>query len=412
MADTFPTVTVEMAFGDDWQTVTPTWTDITSDVLESGGITIGRGRATEFDTFVAGTCSLTLNNSDRDYDPFHSTGPHFGDLEPGVPIRVQATFDPGAGSVTYDLFRGFVQSWPQSYRQGNTFAATDITAGDGFTILARGELAPGTTYSQEMSGVRVGNVLDDIGWPAADRDLDDGNTILQATTANDPDGEETGNVLTYLQRVERSEDGFLFMMGDGRIRFWERHARFTETAMTASQATWSDDGSDNAYANVEFERSDTFVSNDVRRQRVGGVLQRKTDATSDGQHGPRVDSQTDLLMISDGEAETFAARFLAAHKGAQTRVTRLVVKPRRDPTQLFPVVLAAELLDRVTVQRTPQGVGSQISVEQIVQRVTHQIGVKSWTTTLGVSPTDINDSTVQMVFDSATQGKFDTNTFA
>lgn len=124
-----PTPTVEVAFGDNPNVASPTWTDISA-YLESGQIK--RGRDTELDDFSAGTCTLVLNNTDRRFDPLHTGGAYSPDVKPMVPIRVVQTYN----AVEYPLFRGFVENWPQSYDAGDTRATTTIACVDGFAWLA------------------------------------------------------------------------------------------------------------------------------------------------------------------------------------------------------------------------------------------------------------------------------------
>lgn len=92
---TAPELRVEAAFGHSWRDgLNVTWTDITDHVLDSGAIDIRRGRSTEFDAINPGTASFTLANEDRRYDPLHVAGPHYGDLVPGVPVRVRVDGPP------------------------------------------------------------------------------------------------------------------------------------------------------------------------------------------------------------------------------------------------------------------------------------------------------------------------------
>jgi hypothetical protein len=119
---------VEMAFGYEPLDDDPSWESVTPYVR---GFDINRGRNSEFSTYGPGTVSIALDNRDRRFDPEHTTGPYFGQLNPMVPVRVQATYN----SVTYTMFYGFVQGWPTIYNQSNTDAVATITAIDATRLL-------------------------------------------------------------------------------------------------------------------------------------------------------------------------------------------------------------------------------------------------------------------------------------
>lgn len=107
----------------------PVWYDITAYVH---GLTIRRGRSTQLDKFQAGTCQVTLDNSDRRFDPEYSAGPYYGYVLPNRRIRVRAQW----ASTDYFLFDGFVDEWPQEYSPPNK-ATTTVNCTDAFGIFAK-----------------------------------------------------------------------------------------------------------------------------------------------------------------------------------------------------------------------------------------------------------------------------------
>jgi hypothetical protein len=129
-----PTLSVYLGFGSNWRTLDAaiTWTDVTAYVRDEDGLSVRRGRSTELDDYRAGTCSFTLRNSSRRFDPTYAAGAYYGDLKPGVPVKVTGT----ANGTEYPVFRGFVEGWPQDYAQGNTMSVVHVTATDGFAKLA------------------------------------------------------------------------------------------------------------------------------------------------------------------------------------------------------------------------------------------------------------------------------------
>lgn len=65
---------------------TTTWVDISEYVTAAS---TQRGRQFELDQIQAGTAAITLDNSDRRFDPNHATGPYYGQLVPLRRIRLR-----------------------------------------------------------------------------------------------------------------------------------------------------------------------------------------------------------------------------------------------------------------------------------------------------------------------------------
>ena len=126
------TFTVQVAFDTaDPLTTSPTWTDVTAYVLE---VTTRRGRWDRLtQRYDAGTCVVKFDNSDRRFDPLYSSGPYYGDLVPMKQLRVRAEY----ASTTYEVWRGFVQGWPQEWDPNfPTWSTCTVTAVDAFGYLA------------------------------------------------------------------------------------------------------------------------------------------------------------------------------------------------------------------------------------------------------------------------------------
>jgi hypothetical protein len=88
-----------------------------------------------------------------------------------------------------------------------------------------------------------------------------------------------------------------------------------------------------------------------------------------------------------------------------TRIESLEIKPRTDAANLFPKALAYDVGTRITVKRRPQGVGSPISKDLLIEGVSHDIGPDSWNTRWNLSPVPI----AAFILDSATLGILDTS---
>jgi hypothetical protein len=90
----WPTLTVECAFGSDASNASPSWQEITDYVRE---VRIRRGRQFELDRIDASTLALKLDNSDRRFDPSYVSGPYYPNVLPMRRMRVRAAaFGPGS----------------------------------------------------------------------------------------------------------------------------------------------------------------------------------------------------------------------------------------------------------------------------------------------------------------------------
>jgi hypothetical protein len=161
---TAPSLLVEIGFGSTWQTepASITWTDVTDYVLHKHRISTSRGASSARGQVDVGSLNLSLRNADRRFDPLHASGPYFGDLKPGVPIRVRAvdSLDWDGDPLTWDgeelvwggvagVWYGSVAKWPQRYDLGNTFGWVPVEAWDGFDKLSRAKI-PRSVLEKEI----------------------------------------------------------------------------------------------------------------------------------------------------------------------------------------------------------------------------------------------------------------------
>lgn len=246
----------------------------------------------------------------------------------------------------------------------------------------------GKTSIADTTGSRVDRVRAIVGVPAADRDIDTGNTTLGAY------GLSGGSVLDYFQTLAETEQGQFYMGLDGAMSsdhtfdlVWrQRHANLTASRSITSQATFGDGGgSELPYDEIVTDTGETFLFNDVTIGRDGGTNYTVSDADSQHNYYKRSYRKTDLQYQSDNDSFDAANWVLAHYKEPTFRITGLVVKPQRDPTNLWPQVLGREIGDRITVKVRPSGVGSAISKELIINGVEHSMQNAEWTTTWRLS---------------------------
>lgn len=392
----------------------PVWVEITEQVRFAAGITIRRGRSSELDDFQAGRASFTLDNRTRLFDPTYTAGAYYGNLKPLRRCRIRVAYN----SVTYELFSGFVTGWPQVYGgPADREATVPVDLVDGFGVLALASLFDSDAFTLDSGTL---GVLDEdrLGVSGADAPIDGysgdvAQTLLESV--NYPDVEcDTGlsqvtsdvptePLLATLKQLEKSEDGFFYISANGTATFLQRTARQSLTRISTSQTTFDDDGTDSPYADITLSYDDQRLYNDVRRTGSSGQVQSSENAASISSYFRRTHEAT-LLTVDDLVTRDLAALFLDRYKEPGVRVPSLRIPVTSDPAVLFPAAVGRELLDRVTVRRTPQNVGSVYAAEQLVEGITHSFDTKQWTTTLSLSPAFITD---WFTLDSASLGELD-----
>jgi hypothetical protein len=125
---TWPTIAVKVSFGTD-RFDTPSYTTLAAQDVE--GLSIDVGRHSESDGLNPGTCDVTLDNSDREFDPYNTAGTHYPNVQPGKRMQITATF----GGVPYQIFNGWVDAWPND--SSSLLGRAVMRSSGAFKLLAR-----------------------------------------------------------------------------------------------------------------------------------------------------------------------------------------------------------------------------------------------------------------------------------
>jgi len=203
---------------------------------------IRRGKSRELDRFEAGQATVSFQNDQRVFDPTFEAGQFFGQIEPRRQIRI--TVDDVV------QFEGTIDDWNINYDKGGNSVSV-AQCFDGFANLANIDLIS-FSPAQEASGARVNAALDNIDFPSEKRNIDDGNSTLEAQTID-----STG-ILGYLQTVADSEPGEVFIDKNGNVRFVERNAGFQ-----ANRPLFSDDGTGIPYTLVSVVFGTELLFNEI-----------------------------------------------------------------------------------------------------------------------------------------------------
>jgi len=337
---------------------------------------ISRGRQHELNRIEAGTLTLNLLNTDYRFWANYASSPYYPWVKPGVRVNLRAVFN----GATYDLFTGYVEEFMHGWLQPpDRGSVVTCRASDAIKNLSVMELNDATGYAQELSGTRIGHVLDDLDWPSADRDIDAGQSLVMATGAL-----QNVKAMDHLFDVQDSEFGLFFISQGGIATFQDRHARFRSPLIT-SQAVFGDDAGEMHYCDIQFNYDDSYIYNDLRRTRQGGVEQVASDAASRNAFGKRTNSLQGLLVVTDSEALSQASYLLNKYKNPSLRVKQIKIYPQSMPGYLFPKILSYDIGTKITIRLNEAGIDEDYHIEGI----THTMGQdRLWVTTWQLTRAD------------------------
>jgi hypothetical protein len=351
-------------------------------------ISISRGRSDQLQNFNAGTCTVRLLNRDRRFDPINESSPYW-DVSTGksgvTPRRKVTIFSDGV-----ELFTGRITDIDVSYEPNNPNATSEnsyvtITAADDFVLLANTFTENAITPSQQLSGARVTSILDlpEVNYPAT-RDIDTGAATLGggATFAIDANS----NVLTYLQSVATSEQGYFFVAVDGDLTFTDRIA----ASFTAPSAYFSDAGTDIPYTSLSVMYGQEFLYNKVVCTVEGGTDQVANDVASQTEYGISTLSLSGLLLVDDAAALVLAADLLDRYKEPEYRFDRIqtIYNPLSSGDQV--TLTAVDIADVVRITRTyPTGTPASVTKDYSIENIRHVISPSSHTVEYGLAVADL-----------------------
>jgi len=288
--------------------------DVSSQV---NGITTRRGRNAEADQFQTGTCTLRIVDENGDFNSQNSNSPYFGLLDPMRKLQITATFN----SITYPVFSGFITGYqtitPQESNDNVTY--TTITAVDAFRLAQNAQITTvaGTSAGQ-LSGARIDDLLDAISWPASMRDIDTGQTTMQA----DPGTQRTA--LAACQTLATSEYGSFYVDATGSFVFQDRAV--TSSSIGATPTVFSDNATPGIlYFDAAWVLNDVLIYNQANITRSGGTTQTAINQPSIDKYFLHSYTQTDLLMQTDAVALDYAQAYCASRAETSVRCDGIVL---------------------------------------------------------------------------------------
>jgi hypothetical protein len=341
-----------------------------SNLLDS--ITTNRGRNAQADQFQTGTMSMRLIDQNGDFNPQNTNSPYYGLLSPMRKVTIGANYN----GVDYNIFAGFITSYTTTTpKNANDVVYTTITAVDGFRLAQNAHITTvaGTSAGQ-LSGARINAILDAIGWPITQRDIDTGLTTLLA----DPGTARTG--LAAMQTVETSEYGALYCGKNGDFVFQDRTV--TSESIGGTPVVFNDDGSAITYFNAVWRFDDTLVYNQASITRTGGTAQVSSNQASIDKYFLHSYNQTGLLMQTDAEAKDYANCYVASRAETSSRCDAIQLDLyTADYDAGITAALDLDFFDPVTITTNQPGSSTLTKTLQVFG-IAHSITPGNWKTTL------------------------------
>jgi hypothetical protein len=321
------------------------------------GITTRRGRNAEADQFQTGTCSLRIVDQNGDFNPMNTAGPYYGLLDPMRKLEISATHL----GITYPIFSGFITGYDTLTPQeaGVDVVYTTITAVDAFRLLQNAQITTvaGSSAGQ-LSGARINNLLDAVAWPASMRDVDAGQTTMQA----DPGTQRTA--LAACQTVSTSEYGAFYVDATGSFVFQDR--ALTSSSISGTPTVFTDTGGDIKYFDAQWVLNDVLVYNQANITRSGGTTQTSINAASIAKYFLHSYTQTNLLMETDAVALDYAEAYVASRAETSVRCDALTLDLYTENYDSGIVAaLDLDFFDPITVTTSQPGSSSLVKTLQI-----------------------------------------------
>ena len=328
--------------------------DLTSQVLS---ISITRGRNREMEQFNSGTASVRFKDPQRILDPLNASSPYYPYVGPRQPIQIYANGIP--------IYTGFVTDWDLDYDFVVAGDVNTASCADAFTVLANQNMNQWTP-TEQLSGARVDAVLNrpEVTYQGP-YIIKTGSSTLGAFQIA-----AGTNVLTYLQNVAASEQGYLFVNAYGAVVFLGRSYN-----LPVNSLTFSDTGSGVPYSALTNAFGDELLYNYIQTQSPAGASPEVTsDATSIALYQAQQYSKLDLLNSTTTEVAALGNYLLGRYKDPVLRFTGVSLQLAALTSDQQYLVLSADISEISSVTKTfSTGTPTTVTQNVFISGVSHQI---------------------------------------
>ena len=368
----------------DWRLGGTQFIDVTQHVRT---ISVNRGRSRELDRFTTGVASVVFDNRARDFDPLYVDSPYYGNIVPRRDIRITTN-----GIVQYV---GVIDDWNLDYSLSGDSTTIGV-ATDGFAVLTKQTLTGGTAIAQD-TGDRVSAILDraEVAWPATKRDIDPDGVQLGADVISDD-----ANVLNYLQLIETSEQGSLFIKKNGDLAFKNR----SYLPASSNSVVLTDDGTGIPYKNISVVYGSELLYNEVVvSSSITASTVTANDLDSQNAYGIANLTLSDLPIANIADLENMAVFLASKYSQPEYRFESVDVRTNdlteAEQNQIFGI----EIGDVVQIKYTPNGIAPAISKYAQVISISQQSNTETYDIQFGFQTLDF----APLVLDDTVFGRLD-----
>jgi hypothetical protein len=333
-------------------------------------VSIRRGRTREDQSVQPGALILTLDNRSGTYDPDNASSTYtwngYTILTAGLSIRVKATY----AATAYIIYTGYLENIDSDITLDPVaiFYCTDALA-----ILARRVIS--ITAPQETTALRVGRVLDAVGWSATDRSLTSSRTLSASTV--------TDTALALSEVASTSDFGRLFASRDNKIVLQPYESLFTN----AFRVTLSDSRAAGTieYDNIVSNPGSKYLINTAAITDGTGAVTTATNTESLARYGTYQRSVATQLAPAVSSPSALAQLIADRNALPATRIDSIEFSVVGMGSTVWPQFLQSELGDNVTVERTT--VDGRIRVfTSLIEALNHDITPTDWRVHFDLSP--------------------------
>lgn len=346
------------------------------------------------DQYEAATCTVRIIDVDGRFNPQNTSSDLYGYLLPLRKVLISAVYS----GTTYPIGFYYTTAYNYTYPTGQEIGYCDIECVDAFRLFSNAAVTTvsGATAGQD-SGTRITKLLDQLQFPSSMRNVETGNTTLQA----DPGTSRTG--LAAIRDVEFSEFGAFYMANNGDAVFLNRESTVGSIGETPTVFNQTGTGID--YRNIQFALDDKLIYNSASIKANGLTAQTALDQTSIDTYFKHSLTKENLLMQTEQEALNLAQSFVASRKDTAIRITAITLD-LSTPNYHDGIVAALSLnyFSPVDITNIQPG-GSEITQLLQVQGVKHEITPKDWRTTFATFEPILDG----FILDNTTYGKLDTS---
>ena len=335
-------------------------------------IKTNRGRTALSDIFQTGTMSLRIVDQNGDFNPMNPASPYYNLLTPMRKVTITASY----GGNIYPMFAGYITSYNTTTpKDVGEIVYTEIQAVDGFRLFQNAQITTvASAIDGQTTGTRIGKLLDQVGWPASMRDIDTGQTTVQA----DPGTLRTS--LGAMQLITSTEYGSLYMDWSGNLVFQDR--LLTSSSVAGTPVDFNDNGTGISYNNAVWKLDDTLVFNKASITRTGGTAQVAFNQASIDKYFLHSYQEQNLLMQTDAEALNNAQAFVASRQETSVRCDAVTLDLYTDNYNAgILAALGLDFFDPVTVTTTQPGSSTLTKTLQVFG-ISHDVKPSNWKTTL------------------------------